>query len=65
MRYIVLVASLAVAGCTDAVMMRHPTTGVVAKCGPYSYTAGQANASAIRESECVNDYKQQGYVRVP
>jgi hypothetical protein len=52
---------LGLAACTGAVKMQHPATGKVVACGPYS---ADTNAP-WRESQCIQDYKEQGYVRVP
>lgn len=59
MRTAILLGLLVLAGCTSAVTMRNPSTGAVAQCGPYANTW----ETHYRESQCINDYKQQGYVR--
>jgi hypothetical protein len=46
--------------------MRHPTTGQVATCGahPLAFPI-YATIAATHDKDCVQDYKEQGYVRVP
>jgi len=62
-------ATLGIAGCmTGAVVLRHPETGAIAKCGPY-YIGGPASpqfgiAATVREENCVRDFVRQGYERV-
>jgi hypothetical protein len=56
-------AALALGGCTQSIVMRNPTTGATAKCGPYLLTTAQRYASTVRESLCVEDFQRQGYVR--
>lgn len=62
MRWLLLVAALT--GCTSAVTLRHPD-GRVAKCGPYDARPLNSIASAERERGCIQDYKEQGFVRIP
>lgn len=62
MRYLALALLAALAACST-VEMRHPATGQVVKCGPYSKGANSAG-DAMREAQCINDFKEQGYVRV-
>lgn len=64
MKYAAVIALLAVAACSTPVKMQHPSTGRVVQCGPYPNGAGQAMAGAVREAQCINDFKGQGYVRV-
>jgi len=58
---------LLVTGCTSAVTLRHPITGVTVKCGPYAFDSlGRSAAVAMeRERQCVSDYQRQGYERAP
>ena len=65
MRYLLIVGLLVLAACTDPVRMQNPTTGQIALCGPYPIGAGQSVASAMREAKCIDDFKAQGYVRLP
>ncbi len=68
MRTIILtVLAVGLAGCvtTDPVYMKNPNTGQVVQCGPYDNRALNSMASAQRESQCIQDYKEQGFVRSP
>ena len=54
-------------GCTDAVYMRN-ASGETVKCGSvYTSLAGDFESMGIaaRESQCIQDYKDQGFRRVP
>jgi hypothetical protein len=54
-------------GCTDAVYMRN-ASGETVKCGSvYTGLAGDFELMGIaaRESQCIQDYKDQGFIRVP
>ena len=54
-------------GCTDAVYMRN-ASGEIVKCGSvYTGLAGDFELMGIaaRESQCIQDYKDQGFIRVP
>lgn len=63
--FAVLVLASMTACATRPVMLTNPVTGATAKCGPFSTTDnyGSAGAAAIQEANCVNDFKQQGFVR--
>ena len=54
-------------GCAaEPVFLKHPGTGQTAKCGPYYDTFGRTGvAEAMREAQCIQDYKDQGFVRAP
>jgi hypothetical protein len=68
MRYFIVLCSLFVlAACaTQPVQLRHPQTGKVVECGPYeTYNASSKQTAAIRERGCIEDFKQQGYMRLP
>jgi hypothetical protein len=57
---IAVLAGVILAGCTQPLLMRNPTTGETVDCGSlYSYE------QARREEACVRDYRAQGWVRVP
>lgn len=56
----VLLALLA--GCSRAILMRHPD-GREAQCG-HLYV-GLDTEVAAREHQCIVDYQRQGYERVP
>lgn len=59
-----LCAMFLAAGCTTtAVTLRHPD-GRVATCGPYDARPINSSSSAQRERGCIEDFKQQGFVRV-
>jgi len=63
----VLASTLLVAACsqTEPVYMKNPVTGQSATCGPYKNNDLNATAAAIHEKQCIEDYKEQGFVRVP
>ena len=55
---------LALAGCTEAIQMKNPTPGAVATCGNHSlFIPIYATIASTHDHECVQDYKDQGYVR--
>lgn len=57
-------ACLTLAGCTEAIQMRNPATGQVATCGNHSLAFPiYATIASTHDHECVQDYKDQGYVR--
>ena len=60
------IAVLAIAACAaPAVTMRHPATGKTVVCGPYAERGPNGPiASAMHETQCINDFKEQGFVRV-
>ncbi len=64
--YLGLVFLLASCTTTKPVFLTHPKTGATVQCGPYP-TRGLAKpmAAAMHETQCIQDYKEQGYVRVP
>lgn len=65
-RNAVAVIALTLAGCTTApIYLKHTETGRVVECGPYFYSAAVSVAAAVREAQCIEDYKEQGYHRVP
>lgn len=55
--------AIILAGCA-AVYLKHPVTGEAVTCGPYPQGISSW-ASARREAKCVDDFKEQGYLRVP
>ena len=62
----VCVLGLALCGCTEAIQMRNPKTGEIAKCGPYpSDMIVGGDTQAQRETECIRDFQRQGFERVP
>lgn len=62
MRTLLLLAGvLAVSGCTDAIRLTNPATGQTATCGPYPI--GVMVQASSREARCLQDFKEQGFVR--
>lgn len=60
--------AFALAACLriEAVRLKHPETGHVVQCGPYTgMTAADKAATVIIQRGCVQDFKEQGYVRIP
>jgi hypothetical protein len=60
-RALLIAAIVALSGCTQSIVMRNPTTGATAKCGPYY--PQNSPAAAYRETRCIEDFQRQGYVR--
>lgn len=54
---------LAACQTTNPVLMVNPKTGQTAQCGPYDNRPLNSAAAAMRESQCIMDYKEQGFVR--
>ena len=72
MRKAIIVAlTFLIAACTissEVVYLKNPETGETLKCGPYTmYGVGTgAISAALRELHyCIDNFKTQGYVRVP
>jgi hypothetical protein len=60
-----LLLLLLLGGCSSAIIMRHPD-GREADCGGYVFLSPAVAAGVPqRERQCIEDYKAQGYVRVP
>jgi hypothetical protein len=62
-----MAALLAVfAGCaTEQVLLRHPQTSEIAKCGPFSAPTVADRVEGIKRTrECVEEYERQGYRRI-
>ena len=57
-----VVGCLLFAGCSEAVVFRHPQTGATVTCGPYSYFGGR---DVYYMSQCIQDYQRQGFERIP
>lgn len=53
------------AGCTTAVILRHPQTRQTAQCGPYYSLGFYYWMATDRERTCVRDFQRQGYERAP
>lgn len=62
MRYLVLLLFLA--GCQTAPVIMQNPQGQTVQCGPYPEGGMQGINTAAREAQCVQDYKEQGYVRI-
>ncbi len=50
---------------TEPIYLRHQKTGQIVQCGPDYGAAVEASAIPMRELTCINDYKLQGFVRIP
>ena len=60
------VISLLTVGCADSTTyLKNEKTGQIVKCGGAHAVTLAESAIQAREAECIEDYKQQGYVRVP
>ena len=62
-----LAVAALIAGCaTETIYMKNRTTGEIAKCGGHSLAFPiYATVASTHYEDCVNDYKEQGYFRVP
>lgn len=63
MKKLILIGVLLLAGCSSAITMKNPRTGETAQCGPYAVAGIAAMATPQREAQCIQDFKEQGYVR--
>lgn len=59
---IALPVLLLASGCTQPITMVDTRTGETRTCGPF-YLSGVSDMTALRERKCVQDYKEQGFVR--
>jgi hypothetical protein len=59
-----MAACIALCACTEAVKLRNPQTGEIARCGPYTQKS-MTDETALREARCLDDYEKQGYMRMP
>jgi hypothetical protein len=50
---------------TPIVYLKNPQTGQSTTCGPYKNNDSNAMAAAMQEKQCIQDYKEQGYIRAP
>jgi len=66
MKSSIILCVFALAACTtESIYMKNERTGAVVKCGsPHANTLAEPAVQA-REAQCIQDYKEQGYVRVP
>jgi hypothetical protein len=63
-----LAAPLVLVACqyaTAPVVLKHPKTGKIVQCGPYWIANDAKDMSGVARMErgCIEDYKEQGYVR--
>lgn len=66
MRPPLFLSLLVLFGCTDSsIYLKNERTGEIVKCGGRHAVTLIEGAVATRESQCIQDYKEQGYVRVP
>lgn len=57
---------LCLGACTEAMYMKDPATGQVAECGGHWLLFPiYATVASTHDGECVKDYKEQGWTRVP
>jgi hypothetical protein len=59
----ILVMGLILGGCT-LVYLRHPETGEIVKCGPYSADPGSDHPARVLKRGCIEDYERLGYDRM-
>lgn len=66
MKGILVLFLLTTTACTtESIYMKNERTGDIVKCGrPHANTLAEPAVQA-REAQCIQDYKEQGYVRVP
>ena len=63
---ILLLLPLLTACSTDTIYLKNPATGATATCGGHSlFFPIYATVASSHDQECVQDYKEQGFVRVP
>lgn len=66
MRRMVLALLILPSACTtETIYMKNPSTGALATCGahPLAFPI-YATIAATHDHDCVQDYKEQGYIRV-
>jgi hypothetical protein len=62
-----LVSLVGLTACTtESIYMKNPASGEVAECGghPLAFPI-YATIAATHDADCVRDYKEQGWLRVP
>lgn len=55
-------------GCTQSIYMKNPKTGQTVDCGQHWVGIEKdfkMEGTAAQESQCIGDYKEQGFTRVP
>lgn len=69
MRLVIIATSLLLlTACTDSIWMKNPTTGQTVDCGQRYVGLAKdfkMEGTAAQEGQCISDYKEQGFVRVP
>ena len=66
MRLLIILALCAIGGCLDSTTyLKNEKTGQVVTCGGSHVLSYTEAAIQRREALCIEDYRQQGYVRVP
>ena len=61
---ILVLASLP--ACTEEISMQNPATGRLATCGDHPMVFPiYATIASTHDKDCVQDFKEQGYVRIP
>ena len=61
-------AALMLTGCVSGgALMKHPVTGKTVECGRYAKASSSLLSLTFenRERDCINDFRLQGYERVP
>ena len=68
MRYLIPIFGCLLTSCalyhTEPVFLKHPTSGKTVQCGPYKMVSMDNTDVALRELQCIQDFKDQGYQRV-
>lgn len=64
--FMIATAPAIFAGCaTEQILLRHPQTSEIAKCGPFSAPTVADRVEGIKRTrECVEEYERQGYRRI-
>lgn len=69
MRHFLLIALLTLSSCTtDPIYLKNKKTGEIVTCGQHYVGLAKdfkMEGIAMEEGQCINDYKEQGYIRVP
>lgn len=64
---LLIAMTLLLGGCTyiGSIKMKNKTTGETVQCGAYFVLWGNGGLAQNSMNRCLDDYKQQGYVRIP
>jgi len=69
MRYRIVLIPLILASCsTDLIYLKNKDTGQIATCGGHFVGLEKdfkMEGIAMQESQCIQDYKEQGFIRIP